>query len=253
MEGASYRVKLENFYGPLDLLLHLIRKKEIPVDEIRVHPIAEQYKAYLQEIQKLDVDVASEFVVVAATLMRMKSRSLLPDKKNIEDLEEETEFEDPGAKLIQNLLRYRTFKDRADLLRDRRDRERKRYPAPGEEDDFQNVEDETEFVDLSQWKLVRSYVDITEELQMQMSTKIIYDEIPQEIIIDDILETVDREKDVSFAELIGRDVSRTQAVSYFMGMLNLAKDQKLHVRQDSDSSQIRVTKKEENNERHEHS
>lgn len=235
MKGASYPIKLENFYGPLDLLLHLIRKNEISIEEIRLSPIAEQYRAYLEEITKLDIEVASEFFVVAAKLMRMKSRALLPDDHSEEELDEEEQV-DPGEVLIQNLLRYKKFKERATMLRSLRTQEQDRYGCPSRKEEYTPENPDTTIVDLSLWKLVRRYMDVTEAIELDAPSTIIYDDIPQELVIEDILSSLDERATIPFQELIGSDPSRSQVVSYFLGVLTLAKDKKLNV-QPKDSNQ----------------
>ena len=108
----SYRVKLDIFEGPLDLLLHLVKKNEVEVSDIPVATITDQYLAYLDLLHQLDLDVAGEYLVMAATLLHLKSRLLLPG----EDTTEEEEGEDPRAELVRQLLEYQRFKEVADLL-----------------------------------------------------------------------------------------------------------------------------------------
>ena len=112
----SYRVKLDIFEGPLDLLLHLVKKNEVEIADIPVATITDQYLAYLDILQQLDLDVAGEYLVMAATLLHLKSRLLLPG----DETGDEEEGEDPRAELVRQLLEYQRFKEAADLL-NRRD------------------------------------------------------------------------------------------------------------------------------------
>ena len=112
----DYPVKLDNFEGPLDLLLHLIRKHEIDIYDIPIALVTEQYLAYLDLMQELDLDVAGEFLVMAATLIHIKSRMLVP---RIETQEEAEELEDPRDALVQRLLEHQQFKAAAELLHER--------------------------------------------------------------------------------------------------------------------------------------
>src|SRR3989338_9239973 len=109
----SYRVKLEIFEGPLDLLLYLIKKEELEIHDIPIAKITEQYLEYLELMKILDLNIAGEFLVMAATLMHIKSRMLLPPEAIAPEEEEE---EDPRAELIRKLLEYKKFKEAAGQL-----------------------------------------------------------------------------------------------------------------------------------------
>ena len=113
---ALYRVKLDVFEGPLDLLLHLIKKNEVEIVDIPVATITEQYLAYLEMMQNLRLDVAGEFLVMAATLMLIKSRMLLPPSEDDADEEEA----DPRADLVRQLLEYQRYREAALALSERR-------------------------------------------------------------------------------------------------------------------------------------
>src|SRR5713101_7831959 len=108
----SYRVKLDIFEGPLDLLLHLVKKNEVDLSDIPVATITDQYIAYLNLLQQLDLDVAGEYLVMAATLLHLKSRLLLPG----DETTDEEESEDPRTELARQLLEYQRFKEAAELL-----------------------------------------------------------------------------------------------------------------------------------------
>jgi segregation and condensation protein A len=128
----SYEVKLERFAGPLDLLLHLIQRDEIDIYDIPIAHITRQYLDYIELMRMLDLDVAGEFLVMAATLMRIKAKMLLPTPPPGE--EEEI---DPRDELVQRLLEYRQFKEAADTLKGHEERRRLAYErgrVPGDED-----------------------------------------------------------------------------------------------------------------------
>lgn len=240
MQGGDYRIRLENYYGPLDLLLYLIKQHEVDIMHIPIADVTNQYVQYIEQVQQLDIDVASEFVVMAATLMRIKSRELRPDPG--EEVEDE-EMVDPREELVQNLLRYRTFKDRARMLRKRADEFRGRFARPDLRNRFREEEQEDpplDEMDVSLWPLVRTYAEIQEETLLEASSTIVYDDIPQDVIMDKIIAKLQETDQTSFEELIGPHPSRYQAVSYFLGMLELAKRQKLHVVQDQEDGNISI-------------
>src|SRR5713226_7216070 len=115
---SDYKVKLEIFEGPLDLLLYLIKRDEIDIYDISLERITRQYLEYLQAFKELNIDVAGEFVVMAATLIYLKSRSLLPVDQQPPD--EDADEEDPRWDLIRQLLEYKKFKEAAEQLQDRK-------------------------------------------------------------------------------------------------------------------------------------
>src|SRR3954467_1939753 len=112
---AEYKVKFEVFEGPLDLLLYLIKKEEVDIYEVNLTQLASQFIEYIEVMRMLDLEVAGEFLVMAATLMYIKSRELLPKDKQVQAVEEEDE-EDPRWELIRQLVEYKKFKDAAAQL-----------------------------------------------------------------------------------------------------------------------------------------
>ena len=131
--GAPVVVKLERFEGPLDLLLHLIKRDEIDIYDIPIARITQQYLAYLELMRALDLDVAGEFLVMAATLMRIKAKMLLPAPQAAEEEDEG----DPREELVQRLIEYRQFKEAASTLRTREEERRQLFERgllPSEDD-----------------------------------------------------------------------------------------------------------------------
>lgn len=116
VENTDLTVKLEVFEGPLDLLLHLIKKNEVDIYDIPIAIITEQYLEYLRLMKELNLDVVSEYLVMSATLLHIKSKMLLPIMEPGDESEEEDEGEDPRAELVQRLIEYQAFKDAARTL-----------------------------------------------------------------------------------------------------------------------------------------
>src|SRR5436190_9977893 len=123
---ADLKLRLETYYGPLDLLLHLLREQELDILSIPIARVAEQYVKYLEMMEKLDINVAGEFLVMATTLMEMKSRTLAP--RSVE--EEEEDEGDPRLELIQQLLQYKRYKDLARQFAKLSDTREKMYGRP---------------------------------------------------------------------------------------------------------------------------
>src|SRR2546430_1917309 len=127
---ADYRVKLEVFEGPLDLLLYLIRKEEVDIYEVDLVRLASQFIEYLDVMRELDLDIAGEFLVMAATLMYIKSRELLPVDQQVQ-ADGEEEGEDPRWELIRQLVEYKKFKDAAAQLQTLEGRQEDIFPRVG--------------------------------------------------------------------------------------------------------------------------
>ncbi|MFQ5810893.1 MAG: segregation and condensation protein A, partial [Armatimonadota bacterium] len=130
---TGHRVHIAIFEGPLDLLLYLVRKHEVDIYEVPLAGITEEYVSYLSTLQELNVELAGEFLVVAATLLLIKSRMLLPLERAAED-EDEDEL-DPEQELAQRLLEYRAYKEASELLEESRQLRERIYLRPGEDDD----------------------------------------------------------------------------------------------------------------------
>src|SRR5438045_7905342 len=124
---AEYKVKFEVFEGPLDLLLYLIKKEEVDIYEVNLTALATQFIEYIEVMRLLDLEIAGEFLVMASTLMYIKSRELLPVDQQVE-VEEEDEGEDPRWELIRQLVEYKKFKDSAAQLQQLEERQENIYP-----------------------------------------------------------------------------------------------------------------------------
>lgn len=138
-ESVACRVTLSDFEGPLDLLLFLIRRDELDITLIQVSEVAGQYLAYIRSAVELNIDVAGEYLVMAATLTRLKSRSLLPSQRDRAD-----DSQDPGKVLLRQLTLYRAFREAAAELRDSEETWRDAFPPPGERSRFQDALREAE-------------------------------------------------------------------------------------------------------------
>src|SRR5262247_170159 len=166
----SYRVKLEIFEGPLDLLLYLIKKDEIDIYDIPIARITEQYLAYLELMQELDISVAGDFLVMASTLIYIKSKMLLPPEPKVDG--EEDLSDDPRAELIERLLEYQKFKSAAQMLYSRGEIESACYTRGPLETDSSNPEVSTTLFDL-----LRVFREVLKRAEAQIEMEIARDEM----------------------------------------------------------------------------
>jgi segregation and condensation protein A len=212
----SVTVKLERFEGPLDLLLHLIKRDEIDIYDIPIAHITEQYLAYIELMRALDLDVAGEFLVMAATLMRIKAKMLLPLPQG-----EEEEEGDPREELVQRLVEYRQFKEAASTLKVREDERRQLFErgmVPGE--------DEAGPLPLAPATLF-DLLDALNRVLARVPEPTIYEVRAQVYEVDDKMDLIRRVVGdgtrVSFFELLSRCHVRAEMIVTFIALLELIK------------------------------
>jgi segregation and condensation protein A len=234
----EHKISLENFYGPLDLLLHLVREHEMHIETISIARIADQYCRYLEMMQTLDINLAGEFLVMAATLIAIKSRALVPR----ELLPDEAQQEDPSLDLIKKLIEYKRFKERARALgrmAELRARRHSRGVPAGREEAAAVVEAEP-LKDLELWPLVSMFARLTRTLKLDVALSILYADIPIERFMELLLERLREKRELGFFELAGR-TDRARVIGTFLAALQLAKDQFVFIEQGEPGGEIRIT------------
>lgn len=265
---TDYRVSLDAFEGPLDLLLYLIRRAEIDIHDIPIAQIAEQYMAYLGEVDRIDIDLAGEFLVMAATLMEIKSRMLSPRPQRGgagdggsggEGGAVEGGFEvvpDPRAELVRQLLEYKRYRDATDRLEAWRSEWDHRYPAaravvgkPSAEElaaeAASAAEDERVDVDdLQLIDLVEAFARIVESVDFSRvgEHRVVVDETPVEVHGERIVERLRAAREsgggaVEFKSLFVNR-SRSEMIGLFLAILELVKQQRIQVRQEAIQGEI---------------
>jgi len=209
-----YEVQLEQFTGPMDLLLHLIKKEEIDIYDIPIAEITQQYLEYVEMMQMLDLDVASGFIVMAATLMKIKSRMLLP-----RPAEQEREEEDPRRELAQRLMEYRMYQDVAASLR-QRERVRLMEYARGQVPEFQDLPGELEPVSL--FSLLEAFRRSLKRME-RASISIESEEAKVEDKMEEIILLLANSSKITLSELIESSRSRIELITCFLAILELVR------------------------------
>lgn len=234
----SYEIKLDIFEGPLDLLLYLIRKNEIDICNIPIALITEQYLEYLDMMRTLNLDLAGEYLVLASTLIHIKSRLLLPPVEN--DAEGE-EGEDPRAELVQQLLEYQAFKEAALSLNERSllDRDVFTRAAPAEEPTAVEEEEET-MIEVGVFDLIQAFRRIIAGLDKSEDLAIDVDKMSLTDRINEIMERLAEEKQVTFTELLGDKLDRKRIVYTFLAILELMKLRMIRAYQSGPFGTIRL-------------
>ncbi len=237
-----YKIKLEAFEGPLDLLLFLIKKEEIDIYDIPIAKITEQFLAYVEIIQLLDLEAASDFILMAATLMRIKAQLLLP---RMSEGEEEEEFGDPRQELVQRLLEYKRFKEVAEDLAVKEDVAARLYPRGSFK--FEEGWDEEMLTssEVSLFDLVaafRSMVDRAPKItvhQVQLIT------VTLEERISYVERVVYERIEVRFHELFLDGEDKIVWIVTFIAILELIRSRTISARQDEPFAEIYLTKADE--------
>lgn len=214
----AYEIKLDIFEGPLDLLLYLIKKNEIDIYDIPIALITRQYLEYIEMLRSLNLDLAGEFLVLAATLIHIKSRLLLPVEED-----PSAEEEDPRAELVRQLLEYQAFKEAALQLDSRpllqRDVFTRSGPIPGSDDpEASGFLTEMDIFDLVKaFKKMMARLDKAEQLEIDTEEMSLADRI------NEIMDRLRLQKHLTFTDLLGARTDRRWILYTFLALLELMK------------------------------
>lgn len=228
VKGTGYRVVLESFTGPLDLLLYLIKRDEVDIYDIPIARVTEQYLEHVRLMQALDLEVAGEFLVMAATLMRIKAKMLLPRP----EVEGEEEEEDPREELVRRLLEYRRFKNAAERLKERAE-ERLHRVGRGRLDLEEPEEEEPGELEIpvDLVGLLRTFAQLIERAPRMEPYEVILDEFTLEEKVERIESVLVRDGEVEFTDLFEGGASRAEVIVTFIAMLELLRLQRIRLRQ----------------------
>lgn len=235
----SYKVKLEVFEGPLDLLLYLIKKNEIDIYDIPIATITEQYLEYLELMHMLDLNIAGEFLVMAATLIHIKSKMLLPPEEK-EILPEEEE--DPREELVRRLIEYKKFKEVAGVLQDLEAERKKMFTrAAGIE-----LDSSERFFEASLFDLISALTRVLKDVPKEIFQEIVKDEFTVEQKIHDLLHMLVRTPVIYLSELFKKAKNKLEIIATFLAILELIRLKEILVVQKQSFGEIEVIR----NERH---
>ncbi len=264
----EYRVRLEQFEGPLDLLLYLIRRAEVDIHDIPIAEIAEQFIAHLEQLDdagsRVDIDTAGEFLVMAGTLVEIKSRMIQLEQEGADQAREragreagedaEEEWEDPRADLVRQLLAYKRYRDAAEELEHRREEWAKRVPAaraalPAEAlREAAEALGEIEIEDVGLWDLVEAFGKIIASVNFDRlgEHEVVSDETPIELHAEDIVDRLRRAGEepgpggpramTLRRVLAGR--TRAEMVGLFLALLDLIRNERVAFRQGQDEEGV---------------
>jgi Uncharacterized conserved protein len=236
---VTYKVKLEVFEGPLDLLLYLIKKEEIDIYDIPIATITDEYVEYLELMQLLDLSIAGEFLVMAATLIHIKSKMLLPPDQT----EEEQEEADPRAELVKRLLEYKMFKEAASELAVKESHQKHFFSRVGHGINMDELPDsEEEFIEASLFDLITAFTKVLKDIPREAFHKIIKDEFTVSEKIHDVLHMICEKKVILFTDLFKAARNKFEVITIFLAILELIKVREVVVRQLTSFGEIEIVR-----------
>ena len=232
----TYKIKLEVFEGPLDLLLYLIKKEELDIYDIPITRVTEQYLEYLNMMEMLDLDIAGEFLVMAATLMHIKSKMLLPpDPEGIE-----TEEADPRAELIKRLLEYKAFKEAAEKFHFLEIERSKIFTRTGVEPE--RDENDLSLLDVSLFDLISAFANVLKGLPQDTFHEVVRDEFTVAEKVHEIFHRLAKTPSIYFSDLFRQARSKIEAITTFLALLELVRLKEIVVRQESHFADIEIAR-----------
>jgi segregation and condensation protein A len=237
----AFPVKLSNFEGPLDLLLHLIRKHEVDIHDIPIALITAQYLSAIAFMEEFDLDVAGEFLVMAATLIHIKSKMLLPRPETAAGVE--GEVEDPRDALVRRLLEHQKFKAAAGLLHEREQLRAAQWLRPdGRVAELAGDDYEPELeVDL--FSLMNAFQAVVDRLKLRPKVLLPPEEIPVELRIEQLLARLSETEALGFEDLFSDIYDRRGMIVTFLALLEMIRLKLVRVFQSGSFGPIRVYKR----------
>lgn len=234
---ADYRVELDIFTGPMDLLLYLVRRNEIDSLELRLAVITQQFLDFLEVLEFIDLELAADFVVIASTLLEIKSRLALPQDE--ENEEEELPVEEPQGQLIQQLLEYRNLKSAAQALEERAAEWQERYPRLSDERPRQGKDPRRDHIkEVELWDLVSAFSRVIRKKVVEGETRIRYDDTPIAVYAERIRERVTQQGRAAFSDFFEGERLRSRIVGIFLAILELLRHHDYRAEQPVDFGEI---------------
>jgi segregation and condensation protein A len=227
-------VRVPSFEGPLDLLLFLIRKNEINIYDIPIGEITEQYLAYMAYAARVDLDNITDFYVMAATLLYIKSRMLLP----LQDSDDE-DFEDPRKELVERLIEYQRFRKLTELMEERQEEAQLDILRPLKQRSLPFPDTEDTWQDLDAWALFEHFAAVMSNLGAERLIEL-YEEVSINEKVALIEEYLEEREEFDFGELIIRPDSILELVCAFLALLEMTKTRRISIRQNRLFGDIRI-------------
>lgn len=236
----GYNISIKSYEGPMDLLLDLIKKNEVDIYDIPIHLITEQFLDYLNLSKTLNMEITSDFILMAATLIEIKSKMLLP-KNLLEDNDDDDESEDPRKELVQKILEYEKFREVSNILKNSHEFENKSIYKLQE--DFSTIDDVDFINNLTIDKLAIAFSNIIKKMDTEDKSYTIRSELfTNKMAIGIIREKLKSNKSLSFSEII-KNQCLENIITYFLAILEMAKNGQVTLTQNIDLSDILILRR----------
>jgi segregation and condensation protein A len=239
----SYKIKLEIFEGPLDLLLYLVKKDHLNIYDIPISKVTEQYLSYLNLMQLLDLNIAGEFLVMSATLIQIKSKMLLPPEESTAVEEDQG---DPRAELIKRLLEYEKFKEIAETLRQKESNQREVFKRPSVEIDKALRSDKEVYFEASIFDLINAFSAALKDVPKELFYEVIKDEFTIEQKIHEIMRLLLTNTSVRLSGLFSKAKNKIEIIVIFLAILELIRMKEIIARQAETFQEIEILRNKEN-------
>ncbi len=237
----AYRVELDFFSGPVDLLLYLVRRDELDVRQLAVGPITKQFQEFLEVLEFLDLDFVGDFVVMASTLTEIKSRLVLPESEEEVDAGEVLDTDDPRSDLIHQLLEYRRYRQAASVLEEHAAEWQERYPRLSNDRPQIGNEPATDLIkEVELWDLVSALARVLEKKVIEEESSIRDDDTPISVYVERVGTQVRNEKRVAFTALFDDANQRSRIIGIFLAILELLRHHGFRAEQQDDFEEIWV-------------
>lgn len=237
---ANYRVQLDSFSGPMDLLLYLVRREEIDITRLPISLITSQFLKFLEVLQFLDLDLIGDFVVMASSLIEIKSRQVLPRAEDT-PVEEIPLADDPCGELIQQLLEYKRYKDAATALEQQAAEWQERYPRLSDERPTVGKDPSADSIkEVELWDLVSALSRVIQKKVIEETSSIRYDETPISVYVERIGSRVRETGRVAFSEFFEGTNLKSKIVGIFLAILELLRHHSFKAEQPDEYGEIYV-------------
>lgn len=230
----SFRVALDIFRGPLDLLLYLVRKHELDILDIPVATITQQFLEYLEVLQELDVNAVGDFIEMASTLLEIKSRMALPAGE-----EEAEEVEDPREELVERLLEYKKFRDAASLLEEQGRAWQEHLPRLANDLPPRRIDPAGQPIqEVELWDLVSAFGRIVRDSRATTSPSIVYDDTPIHVYMQRLHQRLVQDRRAAFSQMFYPGMHKTAMIGVFLSILELVRHHSVRTQQEDGHGEI---------------
>lgn len=233
----NFRVELDIFRGPLDLLLYLVRKHELQAVDLQLSVITDQYLLHLEVLEQLDINDVGDFLEIASWLIEMKSRMLLPDMEPAEEAGEP--LEEPGQRLVEQLLQYKQYRDAASILEERGRSWSQCFARLANDLPTREVDPASQPIqELELWDLVSALGRVMRASERTQPTNIVYDDTPIQVHMRNIHHKLCEDGQVAFTDMFQPHMSKSSLIGVFLAVLELVRHHCVWVEQEDVGGEI---------------